>query len=118
MKAMIALLSLVTLVYANMALAEPRHGTPRLDRLLESLQLDANQATQVKQVLQEQHEKRRTLFETQRQEMRSQMQAMQQETIERLRPILSAEQLQTFVEQTEAARAQNFHRGPQGPRAQ
>jgi hypothetical protein len=116
-KAMVIMLSLVTLGLAHQALAAGRaQGGPPRERLTEALQLEQSQVGEVEQILQEQHEKRRALLETQREQMRPQMQAIREETIERLRAVLSAEQLQKFIELGRAHRAERFPGEPGEPR--
>jgi hypothetical protein len=116
-KAMIVMLSLATLGLAQQALAAGRgHGDPPRQRLTEALQLEPSQVGEVEQILQEQHEKHRALWEAQREQMRPQMQAIREETIERLRSVLSAEQLQKFIELGRARRAERLPGEPGEPR--
>ncbi|MBM3224027.1 MAG: hypothetical protein FJZ47_09525 [Candidatus Tectomicrobia bacterium] len=109
-KTVITLLSVLTLSMAGGAWARSPHGGARLERLTEALQLEPQQVQQVTQVLQEQRDKRETLRDTLHEQMRADMQAVHQETVERLRPILSAEQLQKFLQLSEARRARHHER--------
>ncbi len=110
-KSIITLLSVMALALASMSWARPPHDGPAVERLTEALQLDQQQAGQMTQILQEQREKRATLRETMHTQMRADMQALHQETLERLRPVLSAEQLQQFIQLGEARRARHEGRG-------
>lgn len=97
-KTLLMLCSVAALACASASWARPPHDGPSRERLQETLNLDQRQAEQVSQILQEQRAKRKALREAQRTQMRTSMQTLQQETIERLRPILSPEQLQQFLQ--------------------
>jgi hypothetical protein len=107
-KAMIVMISLVTLGLTHQALARGPQGARSVERLTEALHLDQSQVGQVEQILKEQRDKLQALWETQREQMQPQMQAIHDETIERLRTVLSAEQLQTFLDMREARRAERL----------
>jgi hypothetical protein len=112
-------LAALAILAAGSALAEP-HGPPPggprdIERLAILLDLDEGQKTAVKQVLDEQAKERGEMWEKAkesqtrptREEMKAQREKMRQETIEKLRPILSDQQMTKFQALTE-------HRGP-GP---
>ncbi|HEY7494689.1 MAG TPA: hypothetical protein VIH59_26765 [Candidatus Tectomicrobia bacterium] len=111
-KTLIVLLSLVTLGFTHQALAKGPQGTRSMERLTEALNLEQSQVGQVEQILKEQRDKRQALWEAQREQMRPQMQAIHDETIERLRTVLSDEQLQTFLDMTKAHRAERLPGAP------
>jgi hypothetical protein len=115
-KAMIVLLSLVTLGFTHQALARGPYGARSMERLTEALNLEQSQVGQVEQILKEQRDKRQALWETQREQMRPQMQAIHDETVERLRNVLSAEQLQTFLDIAKERRTERFMGEPKEPR--
>ena len=111
------LLAAIALFAAGTVLAEPpgpSHGGPQdMERLAILLDLDAGQKTAVKQVFDEQAKERKQLWEKakesqtrpSREEMHAQHEKMRQETIEKLRPILSDTQMTKFQALTE-------HHGP------
>ena len=118
-KALIVLLSLVSLGLTHQALAKGPQRDAFREQLTEALHLDQNQVGPFEQILQEQREKRRALWKSQREQMRTQMQALRDETVERLRTVLSEEQLQTFLDTIEARRAERLSYGPRrAPRQQ
>lgn len=98
----------VLLLAAGSVLAEPPGPPPdagaRLDRLAVLLDLDEGQKAAVKQVFEEQAKERRALWDKakeshprpSREEMRTQHEKMRNETIEKLRPILSDQQMTKF----------------------
>lgn len=108
MKTIIIALSLLILTIAVMtpAMARHPHGVRATDQLIEYLQLDEEQASQLEQILQEQRDKRKVFFET----LRLSLQAIREETIDRLRPVLSEEQLDAFIERLETRRSHHRHR--------
>ncbi|MFL6547825.1 MAG: hypothetical protein ACJ8OJ_03975 [Povalibacter sp.] len=107
-------LAALALLVTGTVLAEP-HGPPPggsrdIERLAILLDLDEGQKTSVKQVLDEQSKERSQLWakakESQtrpsHEEMHAQHEKMRQETIEKLRPILSDQQMTKFQALTEA----------------
>lgn len=110
-KSIITLVGILALALSSPGWARSPHDGPVVERLTEALNLDQQQVDAVTQILQEQREKRDTLHETLRTQKRADTQALRQETIERLRPILSAEQLQKFIQLGEARRARHEGRG-------
>ncbi|MGE3536751.1 MAG: hypothetical protein AB7N91_04835 [Candidatus Tectimicrobiota bacterium] len=111
-KTILIVLSVITLALASLGWAGSPHGGRGLKHLSEALHLDAQQTEQVTQILQEQRDKRETLHETLQAQIRADMQALHQETLERLRPLLSAEQLQKFIQLSEERRARHARRSP------
>lgn len=106
------ILSAATLwLAAGSALAEPPAdaGANRMDRLALLLDLDAGQKAAVQKVFEEQHASRAALRKEAkesgtrptRDEMRAKHDAMKKETIEKLRPILSDQQMTKFEALTE-----------------
>ena len=106
-KTVLVLLSVISLALTSYTWAGAAQRGPAQQRLTETLNLDQQQANQVAQILREQREKRQTLRDTLHTQRRADMQALQQETIERLRPVLSAEQLQKFLQLSEARRTRH-----------
>ena len=102
----------VLLLAAGSVLADPP-GPPdsaqHLDRLAVLLDLDAGQKAAVKQVMDEQMKERQELWQKakesqtrpSREEMRAQHDKMHKETIEKLRPILTDQQMTKFQALTE-----------------
>ena len=82
----------------RMAKMKDRHGD-RHD-FIEELQLSDEQTSQVKQILKEQHEKKRAMFdkESDRAAKHTQMQALHDETKTRLATVLNEQQLAKFEE--------------------
>lgn len=84
--------------------ATPHGGKDRMDRLALLLDLSEGQKGDVQRVLDEQFQQRRAQFQQSkesatrpsREEMRAQDEQMRKETIEKLRPILSEQQLAKF----------------------
>jgi len=107
-KAMVVMLSLVTLGLTHQALARGPQGAHSMDQLTEALHLDQSQVGPFEQILQEQRDKRQALWKSQREQMRTQMRAIHDETTTRLRSVLSEEQLQTFLDMIEARRAERL----------
>src|SRR6187431_2511097 len=107
MKARITMAAILLLT-AGAALAEPPgpppDGVARLDRLAVLLDLDEGQKAAVKQVFDEQTSERKALWDKakeaqtrpSREEMHAQHEKMRNETIEKLRPILSDQQMTKF----------------------
>lgn len=106
-KTLLILLSAIMLASVSPSWARPPHEGPSVERLMNTLNLDQRQAEQVSQILQEQRDKRETLRDTLHTQMRADMQALHQETVERLRPVLTDEQLQKFIQLGKARRARH-----------
>lgn len=110
------ILSAATLwLAAGSALAEPPAadgGANRMDRLAILLDLDAGQKAAVQKVFDEQHASRAALRKEakesgtrpSREDMRAKHDAMHKETVEKLRPILSDQQMTKFEALTEFRR--------------
>ena len=107
-KALIVLLSLVTLGLTHQALAKGPQREAFMEQLTEALNLDQSQVGPFEQILQEQRDKRQALWKSQREQMRTQMRAIHDETTTRLRSVLSEEQLQTFLDMIQARRAERL----------
>jgi hypothetical protein len=106
-------LAALAILAAGSALAEspgPPPGGPRdIERLAILLDLDEGQKTAVKQVLDEQAKERGEMWQKakesqtrpSREEMKAQRDKMREETIQKLRPILSDQQMTKFQALTE-----------------
>ena len=77
-----------------------KEGRDERHAFLDDLQLTDDQKSQVKQILKEQHDKKRALFDADgdREAKRGQMDALHQETKTRLATVLNEEQLAKFEE--------------------
>ena len=106
MKAKIAV-ALAAWLAAGLALADPHEGHqhgPDMDRMAILLDLNDTQKTQVKDILDQQHEKMRSAMEEShasgtrptREEMQKQHQAMEQDTITKLQAVLTPDQIKKF----------------------
>lgn len=98
MKQVIALALAATLSLPVLAGNEGDHGDHgrNMDRITQDLNLDQKQAAEVKQVMEEQHEKGHALWDQasgDKEKFRSQMDALHQETMTRLGKILNADQM-------------------------
>lgn len=99
-----SLLLATGIALAANAPAAPHGGKDRMDRLALLLDLSEGQKGDVQKVLTEQMQQRKEQFQQSkasgtrpsREEMRAQHEQMQKETIEKLRPILSEQQLAKF----------------------
>jgi hypothetical protein len=90
-----ALLAVALLASATAFADCDEHGPP-MARLKQELNLTDAQATQVEQILRAGHERAMTAHESERDNMRSQMEAIHQDTLNQLRGILSEDQIQTL----------------------
>ena len=121
----------ILLLGAQVALAvdPPPGGAPRggppIERLAKDLNLDETQKTQLKSILDAQHEKReaaRAQFRASGQRpdpetMHARMQQDDQELLQQLSGVLTSEQLTKF-EQMQADRRQHMRDGPPPPAAE
>ena len=93
---------LSTLLLASMALADHPDGGKRKarhkDRLINKLELTEEQKQPVADILKEQWEKRREIMGSAFEQVRPQMEALHEETRQRLADVLSGEQLQKYDE--------------------
>ncbi|HEY5809852.1 MAG TPA: hypothetical protein VIT67_17900, partial [Povalibacter sp.] len=117
----------ILLLAAGAALAEapgpPPDGAARLDRLAVLLDLDEGQKVAVKQVFEEQASERKALWDKtnesqtrpSREEMHAQHEKMRNETIDKLRPILSDQQMTKFQALTEGPPGGGHGPGRQHP---
>lgn len=115
-----SLLLATGIALAANAPAAPHGGKDRMDRLALLLDLSEGQKGDVQRVLTEQMQQRQEQFQQSkasgtrpsREEMRAQHEQMQKETIEKLRPILSEQQLAKFQALTEQpqGRPRGWHR--------
>jgi len=92
------------IVLADPPPAPPGGGEHQIDRLVTLLDLDAGQKVAVQNVLDEQHKQMAAQWQQSkasgtrptREQMHTQREQMHQETVEKLRPILSDTQLKKF----------------------
>ena len=106
MRAMVLMLALLGAgaVFAQGAPPEMMHGMRHLDNLATLLDLTDDQKTQVQAILQEQHAKMKASFEQAHasgtkpdwETMKATHEQLQQETLQKLTPVLSAAQLKKF----------------------
>ena len=80
------------------------HYERHLERVIEELQLSAEQEPQVRTILEEQHGKLRNEMENMREQIKPRLEAIGDETKERLSTVLNEEQLQTFSDSMEKKR--------------
>ena len=80
------------------------HHERHLERLMDELELTAEQEPQVRQILEEQHGKMRSEMENMREQVKPRLEAIGAETSERLSAVLNQEQLQTFNKMVEKKR--------------
>ena len=96
----------------------PPRGGPPMEPLIEALQLDESQTEQVEQILREQHDKRMALRRSQSENWRTDMREIHEETIARLRTVLSEDQVNEFIEFTKSRRKARhgggYRQGSQG----
>ena len=117
----------IALLAAGTALAQPPgppqgRGGPDIERLAVLLDLDEGQKAAVKQVFDEQAQQRKSEWEKAkesetrptRDEMRAHREKMRQDTIEKLRPILSDTQLTKFQALTDRPDGPRPSRDPSG----
>jgi ribulose bisphosphate carboxylase small subunit len=126
MKASVLALALLCASPAVFAQAAPQASSreaTRMDNLATLLDLTAAQKAQVQAVLQEEHAKMKDAFEQARasgtkpdwQQMKALHQQIQQETLQKLTPVLSATQLKKFQVLSQMGRHGHFrHGGPAG----
>jgi Spy/CpxP family protein refolding chaperone len=82
----------------QLSFAESENGCDRAGKLTEKLGLEENQVEAVQQVMSEQKEKRRDLFQANRDSMKEQMDGLHNETKDKLSSVLSPEQMAKFEE--------------------
>lgn len=105
-------LAAVACLAAATAFADCDQHGPSADQLKQELNLNDAQATQVQQILSAGHDKMRALHETERENMRTQMDAIHQDTLGQLRGVLSDDQIQTLESQMKAHMGWHGHHGP------
>ncbi|HWK73860.1 MAG TPA: hypothetical protein VNQ81_06290 [Povalibacter sp.] len=109
--------------------AAPHGGKDRMDRLALLLDLSEGQKGDVQRVLNEQLQQRKEQFQQakaagtrpSREEMRTQHEQMRKETIEKLRPVLSEQQLAKFQALTDHRQGpppRRWHRDRSQPQTQ
>ena len=114
--------------YAQTPPAPPPHGAEaahHMDDLATLLDLTDAQKAQVQSILQEQHAKMHQSFEQAKasgthpdwQQMKALHEQMQQETLQKLSPVLSATQLKKFQIIAEAMHEHGMHHHPAGDAA-
>lgn len=99
----------VSTILATTAISLPafadgdHHGSSRIDRLAEKLELSDAQTVSLTEIMEAQKEKRQALRDQglSREEMRSEMKTIRDETVASLETILSEEQLNTMHEMME-----------------
>ena len=99
----------------------PAHGAQMMDNLAVLLDLTPAQKTQVQAILQEEHAKAKEAFGQARAsgtkpdfaQMKAMHQQLQQETVQKLTPVLSEAQLQKFQVLSQMQHA-HFHHGAPG----
>ena len=106
MRAMVVMLALLGAgaVFAQGTAPQTAQGTRHLDNLATLLDLTDEQKTQVQAILQEQHAKMKASLEQARapgtkpdwETMKAQHEQLQQETLQKLTPVLSAAQLKKY----------------------
>lgn len=100
------ILLITALLVSSLVFARPPHGAPMpIDAITEALSLDADQATQVNQILSAQHERMMALRDLDRSERRGAMQRAREELRGQLQSVLSVEQMERFEELLAARRA-------------
>jgi Spy/CpxP family protein refolding chaperone len=104
MKKLILPLMVISLAFASSyALSKDRdchrhHGGKHIEYITDELDLSDEQSKQVKAILKESHEKRRAVWEEQRKIIKPKMQAIQEETRDKLATVLSEEQIKEYDE--------------------
>jgi len=87
-------------LYTQFSYAEEQNRHKRgPERMIEKLNLSDNQTEQFRTIMDEQHQKRKNVHEQYKDSRETEheaMKALHQETIERLSPVLTAEQLKSF----------------------
>jgi Spy/CpxP family protein refolding chaperone len=96
MKKLIAIFFMLLLT--PLSFAEAGKNCDRSAKLTEKLDLQEDQVDAVQQIMKQQHEKRRELFQTNRDAMRKQMEALHDETRNQLSSVLNPEQMTKFEE--------------------
>ena len=99
-KLLMAVFSILLLVSATQAdhPAHGKHAGKHKDRVISKLQLTDDQRQFVADILKEQWEKGREIMQPAFEQVRPQMEALQEETRQRLAGILTEEQLQKYDE--------------------
>ncbi|MFQ5660964.1 MAG: Spy/CpxP family protein refolding chaperone [Gammaproteobacteria bacterium] len=110
MKQFITLL-VTAFIFAQPAFAEHgdkgKHMDKRghhMDRMIEELQLNGDQVDTFRQIMKEQRGKHRAVFQEMRDQMKPKMEAIHEETRQRLSTVLNEQQLQRFDEMTNKMR--------------
>ena len=125
-----ATLFALSLMFAGAAFAQTppapnaEHGAKMMDNLSVLLDLTPAQKTQVQAILQEEHAKAKAAFEQAHasgskpdfSQMKAMHQQLQQETLQKLTPVLSETQLQKF-QVLEEMHHGHFHHGDHAPPA-
>lgn len=96
MKKLIALFFMLLLTQPGFA--EGGKDCNHSGKLIKKLDLQEDQVDTVQQVMKQQHDKRRELFQTTRDAMKIQMEALHAETKNQLSSVLSPEQMTRFEE--------------------
>jgi len=104
---------ITTTLYTQFGYAEEKNRPKRgPERMIEKLNLSDNQTEQFRSIMDEQHQKRKDIHEqhkASRETEREAMESLHQETIERLSPVLTAEQLASFEEVVKKHRPNRRH---------
>ena len=91
-------LALVLFVFTQPVFAERDKKGEHIDRLIKELQLNDDQVDTVKNILKEQSQKRQAIFNEIRDQVKPKMEAIHEETKQRLSTVLDSDQLQRFEE--------------------
>jgi len=95
-----AFILIAATLYSQFGYAEEQNRPKRgPGQMIEKLGLSDNQTEQFRSIMHEQHQKRKDVHEQykeSREKEHEAMEALHQETIERLSPVLTAEQLKSF----------------------
>lgn len=86
------------LLASTAAFAAPPGGQVPVEELTETLALDENQAAQVEQILNAQHERMEGLRELERSDRRAEKELIRNDTRTQLQSVLNEEQLEKFDE--------------------
>ncbi len=95
-----AFILITATLYTQLSYAEDQNRPKRgPEQMIKKLSLSDNQTEQFRNIMEEQHQKRKNILEQykeSREEVHEAMEALHKETIERLTPALTAEQLESF----------------------
>ncbi len=110
MKKPLVLALLFSSLLGASAFAEPYERGRRFEQLIDQLELEPGQVDEVKQIMQDQREKRRAIFQEIRAQAKPKMEALHEETKERLSGVLNDAQMARFEEIAADMRARHEQR--------